>query len=116
MLSRYLGQDPDTPKYMEVLSGREDFPCETLLIATEEDLVVRERVSIRTERPSVREPVTNGNHAPISQAQNDVSSANSQEIPVSMKNVRPEGTEDQSIISADGEDFRRNFHLRSSEN
>ena len=36
----------------------------------EEDLVVRERVPIRTERPSVIEPVTNGNHSPIGQAHN----------------------------------------------
>ena len=78
MLSRYLGQDTDTPTYMEVLSGREDFPCEAFRRETEEDLVVRERVSIKTERPPVREPGTNGNHAPIVQAQNDGSSANSQ--------------------------------------
>ena len=45
---------------------------------SEEDLVVRERVPIRTEIPSVREPGTNGNHAPIGQAQNGGSSANSQ--------------------------------------
>ena len=73
-----LGQDPDTTTYMEVLSGREDCPYEAFRIATEEDLVVRERVPIRTERPSVREPGTNGNHAPIGQAQNNGSSANSQ--------------------------------------
>ena len=48
-----------------------------------------------TERPSVRKPGTNENHAPIGQAQSDGSSANSQEIPVSMYNVCPEGTEDQ---------------------
>ena len=36
--------------------------------SSEEDLVVRDRVPIRTERPSVREPGTNGNHAPIGQA------------------------------------------------
>ena len=67
MLSRSLGQDPDTPTYMEVLSVREDCPCEAFRRETEEDLVVWERVPIRTERPSVREPVTNGNHAPIGQ-------------------------------------------------
>ena len=44
--------------------------------SSEEDLVVRERVPSRTEIPSVREPVTNGNHAPIGQAQNYGSSAN----------------------------------------
>ena len=111
MLSIYLGQDPDTPTYMEVLSGREDFPCGALQIATEEDLVVRERIPSRTERPSVREPGTNGNHAPIGQAQNYGSSANSQEILVSIYNVRPEVTEDQSITSADGDYLRRNVHM-----
>ena len=102
MLSIHLGQDPDTPTYMEVLSGREDFPCEALQRATGEDLVVRERVPISTERPPFRESSTNGNHVPIGQAQNDGSSYNSQEIPVSMDNVIPEGNEDQSITSADG--------------
>ena len=61
---------------------------------SEEDLFIRERVKIRTERPSVREPGTNGNHATIGQAQNSSSSANSQKIPVSIDNVCPEGTED----------------------
>ena len=115
MLSRSLGQDPDTPMYMEVLSGREDCPCEAFRIATEEDLVVMERVPSRTDRTSVREPGNNGNHAPIGKAQNDCSIANSQEILVSMYNVRPEGTEDQSITSSDGEDLRRNVHMRRSE-
>ena len=69
-------------------------------------LVVRKSVPSRTEIPSVREPGTNGNHAPIGQAQNDGYSTNSQEIPVSMKNERQEGTEDQSITSADGEYLR----------
>ena len=45
---------------------------------SEEDLVVRERVPSRTDIPSVREPGTNMNHAPIGQAQNGGSSANSQ--------------------------------------
>ena len=40
----------------------------------EEDLVIRDRDPIRTERPSVREPGTYGNHAPMGQAQNDGSS------------------------------------------
>ena len=48
------------------------------LQSSEEDLVVRERVPIRTEMPSVRETGTNGNHSPIGQAQNGGSSANSQ--------------------------------------
>ena len=55
--------------------------------SSEEDLVLRDRVPSRTDIPSVREPVTNGNHAPIGQAQNGGSSANSREIPVSMDNV-----------------------------
>ena len=67
MLSISLGKDSDTPTYMEVLSGREDFPWGDFRIVTEEDLVVRERATIRTERPSVREPGTYGNHAPIGQ-------------------------------------------------
>ena len=89
------------PTYIEVISGREDCPCGAFWIATDEDLVVRERVPIRTDRPSVREPGTNGNHAPIGQAQNDGSSDNTQEIPVSVDNVRPEGTADQYIKSVD---------------
>ena len=36
--------------------------------SSEEDLVVRERVPSRTERPSVRKPVTNGNHVHIGQS------------------------------------------------
>ena len=78
MLSRSLGRDHDAPTYMEVLSGREDFPCEVFRRATEEDLVVSEMVLSRTEKTSVREYDTNGNHAPIVQAQNDSASANSQ--------------------------------------
>ena len=45
---------------------------------SEEDLVLRERVPSRTERPSVIEPGTNGNHASIGKAQSGGSSANSQ--------------------------------------
>ena len=116
MLSRSLGQDPDTPTYMEVLPGSEVCPCEAFQIAPDEDIVVRERFLIRTESPSVRVPGTNGNHAPIGQAQNDSSSANSQEIPVSMDNVSPEGTEDQYITSSYGEDLKRNVHVRRYEN
>ena len=59
--------------------------------SSEEYLVVRERVPSSTEIPSVRELGTNGNHAPIGQAQNSGSSANSREIPVSMDNVCPDG-------------------------
>ena len=66
--------------------------------SSDEDLVVRERVPSTTEMTSVREPGTNGNHAPIVQAQNDGSS-DIQEIPVSMDNVHPEGTEDQNVTS-----------------
>ena len=41
-----------------------------------EDLVLRERVPRRNDIPPVREPGTNGKHAPIGQAQNSGSSAN----------------------------------------
>ena len=44
--------------------------------SSEEYLVVRERVPSRNERPSIREPGTNRNHAPIGKAQNSGSSAN----------------------------------------
>ena len=54
MLSRSLGQDPDTPMYMEVLSGREDLPREALQRATEELLIVRKRVPIKTESTPFR--------------------------------------------------------------
>ena len=40
----------------------------------EEDLVVRERFPSRSDIPSVREPGTNGNYAPIGQAHNNGSS------------------------------------------
>ena len=36
--------------------------------SSEKDLVVWERVTIRTDMPSVREPGTDGNHEPIGQA------------------------------------------------
>ena len=51
---------------------------------------------------------------PLVKVQNDGSSANSQEIPISMDNENPDGTEDQSITFADGEDLRRNVHMRRS--
>ena len=82
---------------------------------SEEDLVVRERVPSRTEMPSVREPGTNGNHAPIGQTQNGGSSANIQEIPVSIENLCPEGTEDQYVTSPSGEALGRNVNVRGSE-
>ena len=56
-----------------------------------------------------------GTMRPLVKAQDDGSSANRQEIPVSMDNERPYGTEYQSIISADGEDLRRNVHAGRSE-
>ena len=56
-----------------------------------------------------------GTMRPLVKSQNGGSSANSQEILVSMDNEHPEGTEDQSIIYEDGEDLRRNFHMRRSE-
>ena len=82
MLSRYLVQDTDTTTYMKVLSGREDCPCEAFRRATEEYLVVRERVPTRTESPSVREPGTNGNHTSIGQSKNNGSIFNIINIPL----------------------------------
>ena len=67
-----------------------------------------------TERLSVRGPGTNGNHAPIGQAQNGGFSDNSQEIPVSMENVCPEGTEDKYVTFPNGEALGRNNHLKRS--
>ena len=81
---------------------------------SEEDLVVRERVPIRTERLSVIEPGTNGKHAPIGEAQKESYGANSQEITVSMYNACPEGTEDQCITSPSVEALGRNVHVRRS--
>ena len=49
-----------------------------------------------TEKQSVRKPGTIGNNVPIGQALKNGSSG-SQEILVSMENVRPEETEDQSV-------------------
>ena len=81
---------------------------------SEEFLVVREMVPIRTDRLSVREPGTYGNHAIIGQAQNNGYSANIQEIPVSMENVCPEGTEAQYVTSPSGEALGQNVHVRRS--
>ena len=83
--------------------------------SSEEDLVVRERVPIRTEIPSVREPGTNVNHAPIGQAQNSGSSANNREILFSMDNVCPDGNENQYVTSPNGEALGRNVNVRRSE-
>ena len=43
MISISMGQYPDTATYMEILSVKEDFPCEDFRRATEEDLVVWKR-------------------------------------------------------------------------
>ena len=50
---------------------------------------------------------------PTFQAQNDGYSY-SQEITASMENVRPEGTEDQSVTSPSGEALVMNVHVRHS--
>ena len=60
------------------------------------------------------EPATNGNYVPIGQAHNNGSSDNRQEIPVSMDNLCPEGTEDQYVTSPSGEALGRNFNVRRS--
>ena len=83
--------------------------------SSEEGIVVRERVTSRTEIPSVREPGINGDHEPIDKAQNSGSSVNSREIPVSMENVCPEGTEDQYVTYPSGEALGRNVNVMRSE-
>ena len=55
-----------------------------------------------------------GTMHPLVKAKKDGSSANNQEIPVSMDNERPEGTEYQSTTTTDGEDLRRNAHVTRS--
>ena len=91
----------------------EPYPLQLCLPQNIGDLVVRDRVPRRTGMPSVIEPGTTGNHAPIGRAQNDGSS-DIQEIPVSMDNVHPEGTEDQYVTYPSGEDLGRNVHVRRS--
>ena len=57
-------------KSMEQIVGRikgTELPSVQGPQSSDEELVVRERVPSRTEIPSVREPGTNGNHAPIGQ-------------------------------------------------
>ena len=56
-----------------------------------------------------------GNYEPVGQSRKNDSSANSQEIPVSIYNVRPEGTEDQFVTSPSGEALGGDFHMRHSE-
>ena len=82
--------------------------------SSEEYLVVRERVPSRTDMPSVREPGTNGNHAPIGHSQNSGSSTNSREIPISLENVFLKGTEDQYVTSPSGEALGCNVNMRIS--
>ena len=52
---------------------------------------------------------------PLVKAQNDGSSANSQEIPVSMDNMCPYGNENQYVTSPSGETLGRNVNVRRSE-
>ena len=56
-----------------------------------------------------------GTMRPLVKAQNDGSSANSQEIPVSMENMCPDGNENQYVTSPSGETLGRNVNVRRSE-
>ena len=56
-----------------------------------------------------------GTMRPLVKAQNDGSSANSREIPVSMDNVCPDGNENQNVTSPSGETLGRNVNVRRSE-
>ena len=126
-----LDQEDDPDLYDEWLTADEQLTCfskgikkivgrfkgEYLLFVKglqyyEEEVFLRDRVTRRTESTSVREPGTDWNHVPIGQSQNYGSSDNSQEIPVSMENVRLEETEDQSVTSPIGEALGRNVHVR----
>ena len=64
--------------------------------------------------PSVRESGTNENHAPIGQARNGGSSANSQEIPISMDNMCPYRNENQYVTFPSGEAFMGGVCVRYS--
>ena len=72
--------------------------------SSEEYLAVRNMVPIRTNKPSVRDTGTNGNHMLISQACNS-SSIKLKEIPVPMYNIISKGTEDKSVTSPSGENL-----------
>ena len=56
-----------------------------------------------------------GTMRPLVKAQNEGSSANSQEIPVSMDNMCPDGNENQYVTSPSGENLGRNVNMRRSE-
>ena len=56
-----------------------------------------------------------GTMHPLIKSQNDGSSANIQEIPVSMDNVCPDGSENQYVTSSSGEALGRNVNIRHSE-
>ena len=98
------------------LSGIEDCPCEAFRKAKETfysgSWIVLHKSGILIMLQI--EPGTNGKYAPIGQAQKYGSSANRQEIPVSMENVCPEGNKYQYVTSPSGEDLMRNFHVRHS--
>ena len=56
-----------------------------------------------------------GTMRPLVKAQNDSSSAKSQEIPVSMDNVCPDGNENQYVTSTSVETLGSNVNVRYSE-
>ena len=56
-----------------------------------------------------------GTMRPLVKAQNDGSSAKSQEIPVSMYNMCPDGNKNQYVTSPSGETLGRNVNVRRSE-
>ena len=98
---------------VEIVKGAES-PYVQGIKYYEKDLVVRKRFTSSTDRPSVRYLFSDGNHAPAGEGKNDHSSANSQEILVSMEDVRPEETEDQYITSPSAEVLGRNLRVRHS--
>ena len=56
-----------------------------------------------------------GTMHPLVKSQNDGSSNNIREIPVSMDNVCPDGNENQYVTSPSGEALGRNINVRRSE-
>ena len=56
-----------------------------------------------------------GTMLPLVKAQNDGSSANSQEIPVSMDNLCPDGNENQYVTSPSVETLGSNVNVRRSD-
>ena len=76
--------------------------------------MLRGRVPSRTKRSSASETGNGRNHVPVGQVSNGGSRTNSKEILLLMDNICTEGTQDQSVISRNGEALVSDVHLRRS--